>query len=285
MTKNKFIIITGVSGAGKSLALHIFEDMNFFCIDNLHPALIYNFGEIYLKSNVKKAALVIDIRGRKFFKELFKNLKYLHKLNINYEILFLEADDLTLITRFSETRRKHPLARGGRVLTSIKEERMLLTPLKKIATQIIDTSKITSHELKEKISSIYFPEKNLKPLNITIVSFGFKYGLPLDSDMIFDVRFMSNPFYDKKLQNLTGIDRKVKNYVLNSPIVANFLKKIYDLHVFLIPHFIKEGKSHLTISIGCTGGRHRSVVIAKELGDSLKKQGYNVKIEHRDIDK
>lgn len=285
MTKKKFIILTGLSGAGKSLALHIFEDMGFFCIDNLHPALIYNFGQIYLKSNVKKAAIVIDIRGRKFFKELFKNLKDLQKLNINYEILFFEAEDSTIIKRFSETRRKHPLAESGRVSTSIKEERMLLTPLKKIATQIIDTSNITSTQLKEKISSLYFPEKSLKPLDITVLSFGFKYGLPLDSDMVFDVRFMPNPFYDKKLQHLTGLHKKVKDYVLNSVLVANFLKKLYDLHAFLMPYYIKEGKSRLTISIGCTGGRHRSVVIAKELGDYLKKQRYNVKVEHRDIDK
>ncbi|MFH1454250.1 MAG: RNase adapter RapZ [Armatimonadota bacterium] len=285
MSKKNFIIITGLSGAGKSLALHIFEDMGYFCIDNLHPALINNFGQIFLKSNVKKAAIVIDIRGRKFFKELFDNLKELKKLNIKYEILFLEADDSTLISRFSETRRKHPLAKGGRVLNSIKKERKELEVLRKISTKIINTSKKSSNLLKEEVLASYFRDETKKTLNITVVSFGFKYGLPIDSDIVLDVRFMPNPFYDGKLQKLTGLDKKVEDYVLRSTIVKKFLRKIYDIGDFLIPNYIKEGKSHLTISIGCTGGRHRSVVITQKLGKYLKKQGYNIIIEHRDIDK
>lgn len=285
MTKKNFIIITGLSGAGKSLAMHIFEDMGYFCIDNIHPALIYNFGQICLKSNVKKVALVIDIRGRKFFKELFSNLKNLEKLNINYQILFLEADDGTLIRRFSETRRKHPLAKGGRVLNSIQRERKELQRLRRIATHIIDTSKVSSLNLKDKILSAYFPEKTGKTLNINIVSFGFKFGVPIDSDLMFDVRFMPNPFYDYALQPLTGLNKKVINYVLSSNIVKIFLKKVCDLCAFLLPYYIKEGKSHLTISVGCTGGRHRSVVIANELGKYLKNKNYNVITEHRDIEK
>lgn len=283
MIKNRFIIITGLSGAGKSLAMHFFEDMNYFCIDNLLPALLPNFAQICLRSNINKAALVIDIRGRKFFKDLFSALKALSKLNFQYKILFLEARDAVLVRRFSETRRRHPLFIKGRVALGIVEERKQLKKIRNISHHIIDTTKMSPQDLKKKIISIYFPEKDVKTLDIIVVTFGFKYGTPLDADLIFDVRFIPNPFYNKNLQNLSGKNKKVKNHVMKWSQTHQFLKKMYSLHKFLIPHYIKEGKSNLTIAIGCTGGRHRAVVIGEALTKFFKKLKYSVALEHRDL--
>lgn len=283
MTKNRFIIITGLSGAGKTLAMNFFEDMNYFCIDNLVPALLPNFAQICLKSNIKKVALAIDIRGRKFFKDLFAALKIISKLGFEYKILFLEAKDAVLVRRFSETRRKHPLSAKGRIALGIVKERKQLEKIRSVSHNIIDTTKMSLQDLKKKIISIYFPEKNVKTLNITIVTFGFKYGVPLDADLLLDVRFIPNPYYNTALKNLSGKNKKIKDYIMKWPQTCQFLNKIYSLYTFLIPHYIKEGKYNLTIAVGCTGGRHRAVVIGKEIADFLKKLKYSVTLEHRDL--
>lgn len=285
MNRLKFIIITGLSGAGKSIALHFFEDMGFFCIDNFLPSLLPNFAQICNKSGLNKTALVIDARGGKFFKKFSSGLKELQNHKIDYKIIFLEAKDAALIRRFSETRRKHPLARKGRISSGIKKERLILENIRKIADKIIDTTSLSPQQLKKEMLSNYCLEKPMKEINITIVTFGFKFGVPLDADLLFDVRFIPNPFYHKKLQSLTGLNKRVKNFVLKHREAGLFLKKLFNLIKFLIPYYIKEGKSNLTISIGCTGGKHRSIVIGKELNNFLNKLKYTTTLEHRDIKK
>lgn len=285
IVKTKFIIITGLSGAGKSISLHFFEDAGFFCIDNFLPALLPNFAQVCNKSGLNKVALVIDIRGGKFFKKFSSGLKELKKYKIMYEILYLEAKDSVLIRRFSETRRKHPLARGGRISSGIKKERTALKNIRKIASRIIDTTNLTPQQLRKEILPAAHPDKHLNEINLTVVTFGFKFGIPLDVDLLFDVRFMPNPFYIRELQSLSGLNQEVKKHVLSWPETKVFLKKIYELIKFLLPYYIKEGKSNLTIAIGCTGGRHRSIVIGKELWLYLNKLKYKTNLEHRDIKK
>lgn len=283
--QEEFVIVTGLSGAGKSLAIRAFEDMNYFCVDNLLPALIPKFAQICAHSQVKKVALVIDIRGKQFFKELLSALSEIHKYGFKYKILFLEASDEVLVRRFSETRRKHPLSSGGRILDGIKAERRQLEEIKGMADKVIDTGALTSNQLKKELSRLFLPSRDGKTINITIVSFGYKYGVPLDADLVYDVRFLPNPYYAEKLRNLTGNNDSVRDYVLKSPQTKKFMKKFFDFNKFLIPEFVKEGKSHLTIAIGCTGGRHRSIVMGNELARSLQQNKYRVRVEHRDLKK
>ncbi|SES84420.1 RNase adapter RapZ [Anaerobranca gottschalkii] len=279
----EFVIVTGMSGAGKTLALRSFEDLGYFCIDNLPPALIPKFADLCAQSegNITKVAIVVDIRGGQFFKDL--NF-ILQNNGFQFKILFLEAKDDVLIRRFKETRRTHPLALDDRIIDGIAKEREMLEGLRDKANIVIDTSDFTGHQLIAKIKEL-FKGTDTKDLLITIISFGFKYGIPLDSDMVFDVRFLPNPFYDENLKNYTGNDKNVQDYIMAAKQTSVFLRKLEDMIDFLIPYYKEEGKSQLIISIGCTGGKHRSVTVANKLKEKLQRDGKLAKTFHRDIDK
>lgn len=282
----RFVIVTGLSGAGKTQAIRSLEDLGYFCVDNLPPTLIPKFAEACFQTDgrIDKVALVMDIRGGKFFDALFESLKFLKEQEYRYEILYLDASDEVLIKRFKESRRKHPLAPDGRVLKGITLERNKLREVRDRADNIIDTTKLATRELREKINQIYGEVGQVEvELMITVLSFGFKYGIPVDSDLVFDVRFITNPFYIPELKSFSGLDEAVKNYVLGHDETKQFISKLDDMLKFLIPNYLKEGKRQLIVSIGCTGGRHRSVAIANEIYESLKNEGHKVNIEHRDI--
>jgi UPF0042 nucleotide-binding protein len=283
----RFVIITGLSGAGKSQAVHSFEDLGYFCIDNLPPMLIPKFAEVAAQSEgkINRIALVSDIRGGDFFSNLQEALQMLRGVGLGYEILFLEADDDVLICRFKETRRRHPLSSLGSITEGIKEERRLLAEIRSQADKIIDTSDLSPQQLKEEITTLYAPGSEEENILITLVAFGFKYGVPLDSDLVFDVRFLPNPHYVEHLRPLTGCDENVKEYVWKWTITHKFFQKLVDMVEFLVPCYIKEGKPQLVISIGCTGGKHRSVAIVNELEKILKGKNYRVITEYRDISK
>ncbi len=283
----RFLIITGISGAGKSLCVKYFEDIGYFCVDNLPPSLIPKFAEIYQQSKDKldKVALIVDIRGRDLFRDLFPSLEVLEVMGITYDILFLEASDEVLIKRFKESRRMHPLSQEGRIIDGIIEERKILNELKSRATYVIDTTSLTPRQLKQEINNLFVSGQAHSGLFINIVSFGFKYGMPIDSDLVFDVRFIPNPYYDEALRYKTGLDNEVREYVFNAIETKMFVTKLNDMIDFLIPCYIKEGKNQLVISIGCTGGRHRSVAIAQKIYSILTSKKHRVVISHRDIEK
>lgn len=282
----RFIIVTGLSGAGKSEATNALEDMGYFCVDNLPPKLIKKFAEVCKQSqgSIDKVALVMDIRGGIFFDDLFESLSELSREQFRYEILFLDTSDEVLVKRFKEKRRSHPLAPGGRVITGIELERQKLREVKDKADVIIDTSKYAIKDLREEMAR-KFGDKEMpeKQMAITILSFGFKYGIPVDSDLVFDVRFIPNPFYIPELKPFSGNDEPVKNYVMDQIETQTFLEKANDMFEFLIPNYQKEGKKQLIISIGCTGGRHRSVAIANSIYETLHSNNHDVYVEHRDI--
>lgn len=282
----RFIIVTGLSGAGKSEATNALEDMGYFCVDNLPPKLIKKFAEVCKQSqgSIDKVALVMDIRGGIFFDDLFESLSELSREQFQYEILFLDTSDEVLVKRFKEKRRSHPLAPGGRVITGIELERKKLREVKDKADVIIDTSKYAIKDLREEMAR-KFGDKEMpeKQMAITILSFGFKYGIPVDSDLVFDVRFIPNPFYIPELKPFSGNDEPVKNYVMDQIETQTFLEKANDMFEFLIPNYQKEGKRQLIISIGCTGGRHRSVAIANSIYETLHSNNHDVYVEHRDI--
>ncbi|MCL2592528.1 MAG: RNase adapter RapZ [Defluviitaleaceae bacterium] len=280
----QFIIVTGMSGAGKSTVLRFLEDIGYFCADNLPPELIQKFAEVCFKSNIEKAALGIDIRGGRLFDDFFKGLSELSE-EFSYKILYLDASDDTLITRYKETRRNHPLSRGESLDFGIIKEREILAEVKKSATYIIDTSQMLARHLKEKINEIFALDKQFSSLMITVLSFGFKYGIPKDSDLVFDVRFIPNPFYEQDLKHKTGNDIEVNDFVMSRPVSSEFLHKLEDMLGFLIPNYVEEGKNQLVIAIGCTGGKHRSVTIANKLYNSLQNGGQSVIIKHRDVEK
>jgi len=283
----RFVIVTGLSGAGKSQAIKFLEDNGFFCVDNLPPALLPKFTELCSQTNskIEKVAIVIDIRGGKLFDELFDYLSSMKEQGFTYEILFLEASDQVLIKRFKETRRSHPLSPEGRIITGIEKEKALLEGLKNRSNYVIDTSNLSTRQLKEQINSIFLEGKSYEGVIITLMSFGFKYGIPIDSDIVFDVRFIPNPFYVESLKKLTGKDRLVKEYVLQFNETKEFVRLTDEMLEFLIPNYIKEGKSQLVVSIGCTGGKHRSVTAAEELADLLKSKGHRVNTERRGTSK
>lgn len=283
----RFVIVTGLSGAGKTQAIRNLEDLGYFCVDNLPPTLIPKFAEACYQTDgrIDKIALVIDIRGGKFFDDLFESLNYLKEQGYKYEILFLDASDEVLIKRFKESRRKHPLAPDGRILNGISMERNKLREVKDRANNIIDTSKLATRELREEITKIYAEEGQVETeLMITVLSFGFKYGIPVDSDLVFDVRFLPNPYYIPELKKYSGNDNVVSDYVMNFKETNEFIDKLTDMLEFLIPNYLKEGKRQLIVSIGCTGGRHRSVTIANVIYEKLKADGHKVNIDHRDIE-
>lgn len=282
----QLVIITGMSGAGKSEAIRSFEDLGYFCVDNLPPALIPKFAELCSHSEGKasKAALVSDIRGGKFFDNLFDALAELERQGISYEILFLEASDAALVRRFKETRRRHPLAPDGDLLEAIAEERRRLEEIRGRAHRIVDTTTMTPRELRQKIEAAYSDAEG-SAIAVTVVTFGFKYGVPLDADMLFDVRFLPNPHYVEKLRKLTGKDEAVADYVFRWPVTQRYTEKLLDMVGFLMPQFVAEGKTHLVLAVGCTGGKHRSVAIGEKLGQFVRELGYRVRVHHRDIRK
>lgn len=284
MSDLQLVIVTGLSGAGKTQAVWCLEDLGFFCVDNLPPTLIPKFAELVSQSGgkIKKIALVIDIRGGEFFDSVPEILEQLSREGIKYEILFLEASDETLVRRFKESRRRHPLNPEGSVLECIREERKRLEELRGKANKIIDTTDLSPQQLKEEIFNLYGEGQEKNIITITVMSFGFKYGLPLDADLVIDVRFLPNPYYIKEMRSLTGNDPLVAKYVMDSEVTQGFLAKFNDLITFLLPHYIKEGKTSLVIAIGCTGGQHRSVVLANEIGKKLAELNYRVKVKHRD---
>lgn len=285
----KFVILTGMSGAGKSTAIKMMEDIGFYCVDNLPIPLLEKFVELSdLQQNaeLQKVAVGIDIRNGQALEELKNVLARIRSTGASYEILFLDAEDSVLVKRYKETRRNHPLSVGGRVDKGIAEERKRLAFLKKGADYIIDTSRLLTRELKAELEKIFVQNQDYKNLFITILSFGFKYGIPADSDLVFDVRFLPNPYYVEGLRAKTGNDKEIQDYVFQFDEAHTFLDKLSDMLNFLIPNYIAEGKNQLVISIGCTGGKHRSVTLANALYQKLSgNREYGIKIEHRDIGK
>lgn len=284
----RFVIVTGMSGAGKSTALKMLEDMGYFCVDNLPIPLIPKFAEMLVlpDAEINKVALGLDIRGGQNFRGLEENLSRLDESGIHYEILFLDACDDVLIKRYKETRRQHPLGGSGHIDRGIAKERGKIAFLKVQATYILDTSKMLTRELRLELEKIFVEGKDFKNLYITVMSFGFKYGIPQDADLVFDVRFLPNPYYIEELKPKTGNDPEVRDYVMDNDKAHDFLNKLTDMMNFLIPNYILEGKNQLVIAIGCTGGKHRSVTLANALYQFLsQKDNYGVRIEHRDISK
>jgi UPF0042 nucleotide-binding protein len=280
---DRFIIITGVSGSGKTIVSRFLEDFGYYCMDNLPAKLIPNFVDLWKRKEVEidKVALVVDIREQGFTSEFPKVLKSIRKI-VSPRLIFLDASDETLVKRFSESRRPHPLMAEGSVVDNIHLERERLNDIKKLADEVIDTTATSIPELKKLLAKKFVESPQVK-MQIMIVSFGYKYGIPLDSDLVFDTRFLPNPFYVDSLRDKNGRNDDVKKYVFKSPRSRHYRKKLLDFVGFLIPNFIEEGKSYLTISIGCTGGKHRSVTMAEELKEYLIKKNYNARVTHRDV--
>lgn len=280
----RFVIVTGLSGAGKSQVVNCMEDIGYYCIDNMPPKLIPSFAEICYQSKMEKVAIVTDLRSGEMFEQIYETMEWLKKANHVFDILFLEASDEVLVKRYKETRRKHPLLSGDTmVVDAVLKERELLSKIRSIATNIIDTSNLMPSQLKEQITSVYQEGKEYEGIVTYVESFGFKHGVPLDADLVFDVRFLPNPFYIADMRAHTGLDSDVHNFVMGYPQSKIFLEKLIDMVSFLIPHYVEEGKSQLVIAIGCTGGQHRSVTMADELYRYLKQNGHNVFVRHRDI--
>lgn len=284
----KFTIITGMSGAGKSQAIKTFEDMGYFCIDNMPPALFSKFAGLCTTNdtNITKVAFVIDSRGGSLFSEVSRILDEIEEHYGKCSILFLDADDDTLIKRYKETRRKHPLDETGNLTEGIRREREMLSLLKERADYVVNTSDMKPRQLQDYIKNVVDADYNAKDgMTIEVVSFGYKYGLPIDSDVVYDVRFLPNPFYIPELKPKTGLDDEVSGFVKNSPLAIAYLEKLMDFMDFLVPNYVEEGKSTLVVAVGCTGGKHRSVTVANEIYKHLIDQGYNTYINHRDINK
>ena len=284
----KFVIVTGMSGAGRSTAMKMMEDMGFYCIDNLPIPLLDKLADltINIDTEIEKVAVGIDVRTGDGFDNIESALELFERKQFNYEILFLDAEDEVLIKRYKETRRNHPLAKSERINTGIGRERKKLEFLKKKANYIIDTSQLLTRELKTELEKIFIENQNYKNLFVTILSFGFKYGIPSDSDIVMDVRFLPNPYYVEGLRAKTGNDKEIQDSVMQFDEAKQFIDKLEDMIRFLIPNYISEGKNQLVISIGCTGGKHRSVTLANELYSRLQGTGeFGLKVNHRDIGK
>lgn len=279
------VIVTGLSGAGKSQAINCIEDLGYYCIDNMPPALIKSFLSLCVqgKTIVHKAAFVIDIRGGEFFDELKNCLVDLKTSGLDFKIMFFEASDEVLIRRFNETRRTHPLAGGKSIIEGIKKEKYKLLEIRNMADYIIDTSSMKTAMLNEEIKKLLLSEEDGKSFTITVKSFGYKYGIPLDADIVFDMRFLPNPYYLASMKKLTGNSKKVRNYIMKFPESQQFVKTVDEMINFLIPLYMKEGKPHLVLAFGCTGGQHRSVTMANVFSDIFIEQGKRVVTIHRDL--
>ncbi len=284
-----FVIVTGMSGAGKSTALKMLEDAGYFCVDNLPIALVSKFAELTRNpnENFTKFAIGVDVRSGDALEDFEGVLEELSDKHFDYDILFLDASDEVLVKHYKETRRSHPLAQEERVEKGIELERDKLAFLKKQADIILDTTNLLTRELKQEIEKIVIREEHFNNMMVTILSFGFKYGIPTDADLVFDVRFLPNPYYSEELRPLTGNDKEIQEFVMGFDVSHQFLDKIVDMLNFLIPNYILEGKNQLVVSIGCTGGKHRSVTLANEIYKKFlhNTQGYGIKIEHRDIER
>ena len=280
--KPRLVIVTGMSGGGKTQACRFMEDLGYFCVDNLPPVFIPKFVEICAHSggHVGQVVLVVDTRSREFFGTFVQVLEDMDKSDTSYEMLFMDASDATIIRRYKETRRRHPMAPSSRISEGIARER--LAPVRSKATYIIDTSELKKVELKEKIQRLFGTSEG-EQMNINVLSFGFKFGMPLDADMVLDVRFLPNPFYVESMRHKSGAVPEVAEYIAKWPVTKEFTEKLDAMVDFLVPQYMKEGKSQFVIAVGCTGGMHRSVYIAKHLYDRLKDQGISVRLEHRDL--
>jgi len=281
----QLVIVTGLSGSGKGSVLNTFEDMGFYCVDNLPVALIPKFTELYEENTgeIERAALLVDAREGEQIEKLpgiVRQLRVRHPLTL----VFMEASNEVLKRRFSETRRPHPMGRDASIAESIRAERQRMAPIRRLADVVIDTSRFNVHELRQFVTD-RFQSANRRPVLISAVSFGFRYGIPSDADLVFDVRFLPNPHFVPRLRPFSGKDARVARYIQSFPQTGEFLRRIESLLGYLIPHYIREGKSYLTIALGCTGGRHRSVALAEVIGRALKRKGYAVKMVHRDLDK
>ena len=281
----EFIIVTGLSGAGKSEAVKAFEDMGFFCVDNLPPALIGKFVEMCIQAEPKisRIALVVDARGGEFFRTIEGALNDLEKLSVKYKILFLDASDEAILRRFKETRRRHPLAVDGSIVEGIMKEREILGEVRERANYSIDTSSLASKELRNRLSELFGSDSVGGMFTVTVVSFGFKYGVPMDSDLVFDCRFLPNPYWVEALRDKNGLSSEVASYVMDWPVTSEFMERLTGFLEFVLPNYIEEGRSHLVIAIGCTGGKHRSVALGHKVEGFLRGLGYSVRVKHRDI--
>lgn len=281
---HQLVLLTGLSGSGKGSVLNTFEDLGFYCVDNLPVALIPKFGELYAEGvEIERAALLVDAREGEQIEKLpgiYRQLITEHPATL----VFIEASDEALMRRFSETRRPHPLGRGGSVAEGIREERRRMAPIRRLADVVIDTTKFNVHELRQFIID-RFQKPGRRPLLVSLVSFGYRYGIPADADLVFDVRFLPNPFFVPRLRPFSGKDPRVARYIRSFPQTGEFLRRVESLLLYLIPHYIQEGKSYLTVALGCTGGRHRSVAMAEVISRAIKKKGYSSKVVHRDLDK
>lgn len=283
---DELVIVTGMSGAGKTVAMQSFEDLGYFCVDNMPPELLPKFWELIKETGkIHKVALVIDLRARNFYDEINEVLSELkHNLRIDIRILFLDASNEELVARYKETRRSHPLSRDSRPLDGIRRERELLSGIKTQAQLVVDTSKLSPRQLREEIFHSFQTDEGQYPFHVDVMSFGFKYGLPIDADIVMDVRFLPNPYYVPELRNKTGLDQEVYDYVMDSDKTTEFVNHFEALLQTVIPGYIKEGKTNVVIAIGCTGGQHRSVALARRTGEFLKKD-YHVSITHRDVNR
>jgi len=281
----EILIVTGLSGAGKSQAIHFIEDMEYYCIDNMHPALIRDFVNLAKqdKMSIQKAAFVVDIRGGEFFEDLKTVLDEMRQNGTEYQLLFLEASDEVLVRRYKETRRTHPLSKTGSIREGIEAERKKLAHIRKEATYVIDTSNMKAAHLNQELKAVLMGEESKDNFTITVESFGFKHGMPQEADWVFDVRFIPNPYYLASMKKLTGNSKKVQDYVLKFPESQAFVKQVHSLINELIPHYIREGKYNLVLAFGCTGGQHRSVTMANKFAEIFKEEGKRVVLIHRNL--
>ena len=281
----EILIVTGLSGAGKSQAIHFIEDMEYYCIDNMPPALIRDFVNLAKqdKMSIQKAAFVVDIRGGEFFEDLKTVLEEMRQNGTEYQLLFLEASDEVLVRRYKETRRTHPLSKTGSIREGIEAERKKLAHIRKEATYVIDTSNMKAAHLNRELKAVLMGEESQENFTITVESFGFKHGMPQETDWVFDVRFIPNPYYLASMKKLTGNSKKVQDYVLKFPESQAFVKQVHSLINELIPHYIREGKYNLVLAFGCTGGQHRSVTMANKFAEIFKEEGKRVVLIHRNL--